>query len=148
MFATTPPFEPLKAILPMTATANKGEVVTANDISRAFFHATVERDVYVQLPEEDMGSREEHLCGQLRLSMYGARDAAQNWYKEYSQQLFKIGFVQGVASPCASYRPGRRMRTYVHGDDYASTGTNRISQMDEARAREEAPSENTCARTR
>ena len=99
LFAATPPLEALKIILSMTAIANKGEVVMINDISRAFFHAKVERDVYVELPEEDRKPGEEHLCGKLRFSMYGTRDAAQNWYKEYSQQLVKIGFTQGIASP-------------------------------------------------
>ena len=123
LFAATPPLEALKVILSTTATANKGEVVMINDISRAFFHAKVERDVYIQLPEEDRNKGEEHLCGKLRLSMYGTRDADQNWYKEYSQQLVKMGFRQGVASPCTFYHHVRQLRTYVHGDDYVSTGT-------------------------
>ena len=62
------------------------------------------------------------MCGNLRLSMYGTRDAAQNWYKEYSQQLIKAGFIQRIASPCTFYNPDRNMRTYVHGGDYVSTG--------------------------
>ena len=122
-FAATLPLEALKVILSMIATVNKGEVVMINDISRAFFHAKVERDVYIQLPEEDRKPGEEHMCGKLRLSMYGTRDAAQNWYTEYSQQLVRMGFVQGIASPCAFYHHERQIRTYVHGDDYVSTGT-------------------------
>ena len=51
-----------------------------NDISRAFFHALAKRRVYVQLPEEDRGDGEEELCGRLNYSMYGTRDAAQNWF--------------------------------------------------------------------
>ena len=93
-----------------------------NDVSRAFFHAKVERDVYIQLPDKGRKDGEENLCGKLRISMYGTRDAAQNWYKEYSQQLIKIGFTQGKASPCTFYSPTRQIRTYVHGDDYVSAG--------------------------
>ena len=54
--------------------------------------------------------------------MYGGRGAAQNWYKQYSQQLVKAGFIQGTASPCTFYNPEHNIRTYVHGDDYVSTG--------------------------
>ena len=97
LFAATPPLE---ALISMTATANKGEIVMVNDISRAFFHAKLEREVYVQLPEEDKGKGEERLCGKLQYSMYGTRDAAKNWFHEYSQKLLQIGFHQGVASPC------------------------------------------------
>ena len=84
LFAATPPLEALKVILSMTATANRGEVVMVNDISRAFFHARAKRDVYVQLAPEDALLGEEGMCGKLRFSMYGIGDAAQNWYEEYS----------------------------------------------------------------
>ena len=109
-------------IMSMTATANKGEIVMVNDISRAFFHARVIRDVYVQLPEEDTGPGEQGLCGKLRYSMYGTRDAAQNLHNEYSQQLLDVGFQQGRASPCIFFNPVKKIRTYVHGDDYVSSG--------------------------
>ena len=62
------------------------------------------------------------MCGKLRYSMYGTRDAAQNWYEEYSTQLVRIGFAQGKTSPCVFYHPQRGIKTYVHGDDYVITG--------------------------
>ena len=65
LFAATPPLEALKMIISMTATANKGEILMVNDISRAFFHAKVTRDVYVQMPKEDMKPGEENMCGKL-----------------------------------------------------------------------------------
>ena len=122
LFAATPPLEALKIILSMTATSNKGEIVMVNDISRAFFHAKAERDVYVQLAPEDVLLGEEGMCGKLRYSMYGTRDAAQNWYKEYSAQLKEMGFTQGKASPCICHHTKRSICTYVHGDDYLSIG--------------------------
>ena len=54
--------------------------------------------------------------------MYGSRDAARNWFQEYSQQLLKIGFQQGVASPCVFYHKEKGIRTFVHGDEYVSIG--------------------------
>ena len=56
-FAATPPLEALKIVISMAATGNKGEVIMINDISRAYFHARAERDVYVRLPDEDRGGR-------------------------------------------------------------------------------------------
>ena len=106
LFAATPPLESLKLILSMTATANHGEVVMVNDISRAFFHARAKREVYVQLPKEDQKEGEEGLRGRLKYSMYGTRDAAQNWQEEYSSQLVQIGFQQGKVSPCTFYHKG------------------------------------------
>ena len=34
----------------------------------------------------------------------------------------QIGFAQGKAFPCTFYNKGRPIRTFVHGDDYVSTG--------------------------
>ena len=62
LFAATPPLEAMKTILSMTATANKGEVLMINDISRALFHAQVKRAVFVQLAKEDQKDGEEGMC--------------------------------------------------------------------------------------
>ena len=91
-----------------------------NDVSRAFFHAKACREVYVQLADEDKVPGDEGKCGKLNYSMYGTRDAAQNWAKEYADMLVNIGFTQGRASPCVFYHKERGIRTFVHGDDYVS----------------------------
>lgn len=54
--------------------------------------------------------------------MYGTRDVAKSWCDEYASQMIKIGFRQGKASPCIIYREDKGIRTYVHGEDYVSTG--------------------------
>ena len=121
-FPATFPLNAFKVTLSMTTIGNRGEIVMFNDISRAFFHARAKREVYVQLPPEDTMPGEENLCGKVKYSMYGTRDAAQNWYQDYSDQLLQIGFQQGKASPCVFFHPEKGIRTYVHGDDYVSAG--------------------------
>ena len=106
----------------MTATSDKGGVAMVNDISRAFFYARAERDVYVQFAPEDMKPGEEGMCGKLHFSMYGTRDAAQHWYKECSRQLIQVGPTQRTAPPCIFFHKQKGIRTHVHGDDYVSTG--------------------------
>ena len=51
------------------------------DISKAYFHAPSRRPVYVKLPSEALepGELPNTLCGTLNYSLYGTRDAAQNW---------------------------------------------------------------------
>ena len=93
-----------------------------NDVSRAFFHAKAKREVYVQFPKQDVEVGEEQMCGRLSYSMYGARDATQNWYQEYFSQLVNIGIRQGKTSPRIFYHPDRNVRMYVRGDDYVSAG--------------------------
>eukprot|EP00969_Alexandrium_andersonii_P133793 5917110-Alexandrium_andersonii.AAC.1 len=75
------------------------------DIKRAFFHAKARREVYVDLPPEDA---EEGMCGVLRKSMYGARDAAQNWEECYRDVHREMGFTQGRASTCVFFHKAWR----------------------------------------
>ena len=107
----SPPLEALKFILPMTTTGNRGEITMVNDMSRAFSYARAKREVYVQLPKEGVKVGEEKMSVKPKCCMYGARDAAQNRYQEYSNQLRQIGFPQGKASLCVFHHPGRTVRT-------------------------------------
>ena len=106
LFAATPPLEALKMLLSLAVTEGvgyrkghreSGHRLEFIDVRRAYFQARARRDVYVQLPEEDW---EEGMCGKLVKSMYGTRDAAQNWEEEYSQFMEESGFARGVSSPC------------------------------------------------
>ena len=54
-----------------------------NDVSRAYFYAKAIRNVYVEIAEEDHEPGDENMVGELQYSMYGTRDAAQNWEFEY-----------------------------------------------------------------
>lgn len=52
VFAAISPLEALEFAMPTAAIGNNGEMIMVNDVSRAFFHAKVKRDVYVALPDE------------------------------------------------------------------------------------------------
>eukprot|EP00969_Alexandrium_andersonii_P119798 5296583-Alexandrium_andersonii.AAC.1 len=77
------------------------------DIKRAFFHAVARREVYVELPPEDA---EAGMRGRLLKSMYGTRDAAQNWETCYRNLHLGVGFQAGKASTCVFYHPTRNVR--------------------------------------
>ena len=89
------------------------------DVRRAYFHAKARRDVYIELPEEDA---EPGMCGKLFKSLYGTRDAAENWEEEYIGFMKGVGFESGVASPCLFYHQDRGIRAVVHGDDFTLLG--------------------------
>ncbi len=63
------------------------------------------------------------MYGELQLSMYGTRDAAQNWQETLSGHFQGAGFKRGVMNPCIFHHEGRGVRTVVHGDDYTSVGS-------------------------
>ena len=124
MFAATPPLEGLKIILASAALeAHKGHKLLVADISRAFFYAPATRLVYVDLPEEDVGPGEAGLCGRLKFSLYGTRDAAQNWQAHVTKTMTDLGFVPGASSPCMFFHPQWELRSFVHGDDFVTTGS-------------------------
>ena len=129
LFAATPPLESLRLILSICASnqgnpnSSKDYVIMYNDVKRAYFYAPAKRPVYIKIPDEDFEDGDENKVGVLNLSLYGTRDAAQNWAAKYTGVLENIGFVKGVASPCNFYHAGRGISMTVHGDDFTSTGS-------------------------
>jgi hypothetical protein len=98
--------------------------VMISDISRAFFEAEAKRDVCVRPPPEDEVQGEEgRWAGKLVKSMYGTRDAAINWQDEVARVTVGWGFVRGERNPCIFYLKTRDLRAFVHGDDFASSGS-------------------------
>ena len=73
----------------------------------------------MELPPEDA---EPGMCGKLLQSLYGTRDAAQNWERAYGEFMEEIGFHRGKASPCIFRHADRDLRVVVHGDDFTVLG--------------------------
>ena len=91
-------------------------------MSRAYFYARSIRPTLVKLPSEDPESSGPNICGQLLFSMYGTRDAAQNWCNEYSSTLEKSGYKRGIANPCLFHSAAEGVSLMVHGDDFVGVG--------------------------
>ena len=68
------------------------------------------------------------MCGKLIYSLYGARDAASNWEREYTNCLVQAGFSQGGSTPCAFYHAEKDVLIVVHGDDFTVLGTDEAIQ--------------------
>ena len=76
------------------------------------------REVYIEIPAEDREPGDENKVARLKMSLYGTRDAAQNWSKCYTNVLLKLGFTKGRASPCNFWREERGIALTCHGDDF------------------------------
>ena len=103
LYAATPPSECLRLMLSQLASDRRRKLMYA-DVSRAYFYAKAIRPVFVKIPPEDMQQGDENKCARLLMSMYGTRDAAMNWSKEYTETLLTAGFVHGKASPCLFFQ--------------------------------------------
>ena len=126
LFAATPPLESLRIICSLCASNQSCPdpyVIMSVDVKRAYFYAKSTRPIHIEIPIEDYEPGDEDNVGMLNLSLYGTRDAAQNWSKEYTQFLKSIGFAVGRASVCNFWHKSRKIYLSVHGDDFTMTGT-------------------------
>jgi hypothetical protein len=85
LFAATLPLEAKKALFVAAVTEGigfrkyrrqEGMKLDFIDVRRAYFYAAALREVYVELPQEDI---EEGKCGKLNRAMYGTRDEANSF---------------------------------------------------------------------
>ena len=121
LFSPTPPLETLKLLIAKCAKGQRGPTplrIGAFDVSRAYFYAPCRRPLYIEIPDEDWVPGDERRVGKLHLSLYGTRDAAQNWAAAYTSHLQKLGFRQGRASLCNFVHVKRNIALTVHGDDF------------------------------
>ena len=125
LFAATPPIDALKILLRIAAYRRHNTNIFFADAKRAYFNAKATRDIYIQLPPEDPKFGCQNVCGKLELSMYGTRDAAQNWERELSSKLLLQGFTKGIAPPCLFHHRSRHIQLYVHGDDFVAVGNDK-----------------------
>ena len=77
------------------------------DIKRASFYALARSPIFIEIPKWDLELGDEGCVGQLHLSLYGARDAAQNWAHEYTTFLLILGIPGGARISVQLYASGQ-----------------------------------------
>ena len=126
LFAATPPLESLKTVLSLCASHQCQKDpwrIMSVDVKRAYFYAAATRPLFIHIPAEDRDSEDAGMVAKLNLSLYGTRDAAQNWAATLTQFLNERGFITGRASPCNFHHPEKNMVLTVHGDDFTLGGS-------------------------
>ena len=137
LYAATPPLEGLETIVSYAGTIDRDDnhndndhnphkptpdkQIMINDVRRAHVYAPARRDVYIEIPAEDVDADPSYV-GKLILFLYGTQDAAANWQETLSVQLASLGFTRGAGYPCLFCHHDRGIWTLVHGDDYVSAG--------------------------
>ena len=125
LFASTPPLEAMRYLLHRAATRrqDRDRCIMTVDVKRAYFNAVSTRDVFIQIPKEDLQPGDEDRVGKLRLCLYGTRDAAFNWSETVAKQLESCGYRRGKAYPAVYYNKIEDVAVMVHGDDYMCEGS-------------------------
>ena len=86
-----------------------------SDVKRTYFNALVQHELWVDLPEEHDEYRP-GVVGRLALALSG-------WQECLAEHLSSIGFKRGISNPCIYLHELRQQGCLVHGDDYATSGT-------------------------
>ena len=128
LFAGTPPVETVKILCGRLASKRRGWGMLHIDVSRAYFHADAVRPVLIELPAEDYEDGDEYKVGVLQKSMYGTRDAALNWEREYCKTLAELGLDRGKSSGNLFKNMEQKTSLTVHGDDLVAVGPVKVLQ--------------------
>ncbi len=124
-FAATPPLESLRYVLHWIATIRRRNRLKVRikmlvlDVSRAHFHAPSVRELYIDLPEED---HTPGMIGRLLRTIYGTRDAANQWDAFFNDKVAKLGFDVGLSNPCLYRHRSALSIGWRHGDDLIFAG--------------------------
>lgn len=129
----TPPIDALRLMISIATTGSsiRGDQkkVMINDVAGSYFNAPSLVPTFVSICEEDFEEGDENRCGELLVSMYGERLAAQNWQRCYTQLLTVNGLKVTRTSTCIFRRQERDIDVIVHGDDFASVGSGEDLQL-------------------
>ena len=93
LYAGTAPLEALNATISIAANHKETFSIMHIDVSRAYFHAKAQRPVLIRLPVEDRMGTDAGKVGVMKKSMYGTRDAASNWERDWQENVKKWGFT-------------------------------------------------------
>ena len=88
------------------------------DISRAHFMPKVKRELYIEIPKEDLSDHDGDVVGRSVRNMYGFRDAANGWFEDWKELLNTHNYTTGIANPALFYNAQRGSRGAIHGDDF------------------------------
>ena len=131
LYAGTPPLEASKAKISIAANNKEMFSIMHIDVSRAYFQAKAQRPVLIRLPEEDRMGTDAGKIGLMKKSMYGTRDAASNWEREWQEHVKKWGFQLGLSSKNLFHHKENRVSGLTHGDDFVLTGpTKRLTEFE------------------
>ena len=114
--------EALNATISIAANNKETFSIMHIDVSRAYFHAKAQRAVLIRLPVEDRMSTDAGEVGLVKKSMYGTRDAASNWERDWQEHVKNWRFQLGLSSKNLFHHREDRVSGLTHVDDFVLTG--------------------------
>ena len=127
MFSPTPPLLASKWLVSLAASQGLQGLgdcrILSLDFTKAFLYGDVERDVFIELPDEDFRKYQGDLVGYLSKAMYGLREAPQIWQKVVNYMLVSRGFKAVLTTQCLYYNASTGIYIVAHVDDFLCYGS-------------------------
>ena len=101
VFAATPPLPAMRFIFPRAASRGHGRCLGLWDVSVAFFHATIEEEVFVRPPKN---MRKDKTIWRLSKAMYGTQVASLLWQRLVRKTLCDGHWEVLTCGPCLACR--------------------------------------------
>ena len=70
------------------------------DVKITFLNGILEEDVYMDQPESFSIKGKEHLACKLKKSIYGLKQASQQWYLKFNNTITSFGFKENTVDQC------------------------------------------------
>ena len=108
-----PVSRPFSILLQLSA--KQGHVMHQFNVKTAFLRSTIEEEVYLEQPQQfvKQESDGEKLVCRLNESIYGLKQAANNWYKELANFLLRQGFTRRGNGHCLFSRAETEGHTFI-----------------------------------
>ena len=126
LFAPTPPLAATRWLT--SGAASRGRQGPGSwrlvllDFKKAFLYADIEREPYIELPQDDERRAGGQNVGRLNKAMYGTRDAPAAWSRLVRVMLSKLGFEACNTAACVFDHPERKLQIVSHVDDFLCAG--------------------------
>ena len=129
LFAPTPPLAATRWLI--SGAASRGLQGPGDwrlmllDFKKAFLYADIERELFIELPDDDSRREGGKNIGRLNKAMYGTRDAPAAWSRLVRTMLSNLGFEPCRTSACVFYHPVKKLKIVSHVDDFLCSGTDK-----------------------
>ena len=119
----------MRFILSRAASRGHGRCLGLWDESVAFFHATIEEEVFVRPPKN---MRKDKTICRLLKAMYGTQVASSRWQRLVRETLCDGHWKVLTCVPCVAYNKTEDSLVTFHGDDFLAEGhDSSLDKLDE-----------------
>ena len=129
VFAATPLFAAMRFILSRAASRGRVRCLGWWDVSVAFFHATIEEEVFVRPPKN---MRKDKTIWRHKKAMFGTQVASSRWQRLVRETLCDVHWKVLTCVPCVAYNETEDSLALFHGDDFLAEGhDSSLDKLDE-----------------